>query len=1015
MSRPPPNRVLSACAGSGKTYTLIERLCALLQDGAAPGEILVITFTRKAAEEITTRLLTTLEQRADTGEHWAALCRRRILLAETAADELNIYTFHSWFGLLLAGQCWSDGWYGPAELVEDDQSLRQQAWLRWLEKPPAGEALAAVLETCSPAALQNLLTGQVAHYLNAYRLLEDKTLAVPDTAAAAAALLPALQAFISSAAVAQVKAFDAARAAAQEAAAALDTAAAAVLPPPRHDTLTEAFFTKAGDIRKALSKAAEKSDTTALFDATAAAVKQFNASHAEKRAYQFHNNMLILAHDYIEQLIQVKNENHQMSFNDLEYDSYQAVKTCGDVNDLLYRVNEHYRHILIDEFQDTSPLQWHIIRCWLAAAAGEQAPSIFVVGDVKQAIYRFRHGEARLLTVAADYLTEHYQAKVEQNNCCYRLAPPLLSLINEIFSARLPAFIPHSVAPRNTTLPGRVEWHELDTAAPKEKPLRPRNPLLQSRPEDIRRQRWADAVADKTNCIIGSWQINAADAPRRARAEDILILLPQSTHMPLLRQALLRRGLSCAVRGSSVNFTDTLACRDITALLSVLLAPDANSLSLAQVLKSPLFACSEQTLAAVAAPVTECGGKTLWRRLLASRQPAARAAGDSLKRWRGWAQSGQLPVHDLLQRIFKDGQVFARYRAAVVPSYRRQVSEELSALLDFSLINDGGRQPLLRQFLAALPQAAAGDSGGGVRLMTVHGAKGLEAPIVILADCGFDKKHSGDSKQSVRIFLQWEPTDAAPRRFIFSSAAEKNVFSSLAEQEAQKDEQERENLFYVALTRAQQGLIIFSFAADDSPRLDALRTAMHTLGQEDRRAACTDGICLVYGAALAAAKAETAAAPPPAPPLAATAGEIIPAATIRAGARGSMLHQQLALLLRGVADGQINYALAAPELLPQAQALLATEPLPALLQAARRVAVETEFIHEERLLRIDLLIFTDEALWIIDYKTGSGDVAERPEYQQQMVRYIAGVTAVYSDKPIKAAFLTPRGFYEYRA
>ena len=144
------------------------------------------------------------------------------------------------------------------------------------------------------------------------------------------------------------------------------------------DTLHRAFFTQKGSIRPELTKAAEKNNAEALLGNTAAAVKKYNDRCADYRARQLHNNLLILTREYLEQLAKVKNEHHQMSFDDLEYESYQAVKACGDVNNLLYRVNEHYRHILIDEFQDTSPLQWHIIRCWLAAACGsEQAPKCF--------------------------------------------------------------------------------------------------------------------------------------------------------------------------------------------------------------------------------------------------------------------------------------------------------------------------------------------------------------------------------------------------------------------------------------------------------------------------------------------------------------------------------------------------------------------------------------------------------------------------------------------------------------
>ena len=86
-----------------------------------------------------------------------------------------------------------------------------------------------------------------------------------------------------------------------------------------------------------------------------------------------------------------------------------------------------------------------------------------------------------------------------------------------------------------------------------------------------------------------------------------------------------------------------------------------------------------------------------------------------------------------------------------------------------------------------------------------------------------------------------------PQEFIFLLSSKKQAFSELVEQEAQRDEQERNNLFYVALTRARQGLIIFSYAADANPRLESLRSAMQEIGKEDNTSAYADSTCWVCG------------------------------------------------------------------------------------------------------------------------------------------------------------------------
>ncbi|MCH9758263.1 MAG: UvrD-helicase domain-containing protein [Proteobacteria bacterium] len=1011
MNKPPPaNIILSACAGSGKTYALIQRLLQLLKDGTPPGEILAITFTRKAAAEIHERLIQALQEQASAGEAWANTCLRRLLLAENSIDELNIFTFHGWFGLLLAGKRWSTQWYGPADICEDDMALRDEAWRRWLQKterrPPP--ELAKILTTCSPYTLRQLLTDKLVHHYNAWRLRPQQELEKPDTTATQAKTINALNNFLANQLTGAPQYYQNAT-----------TAAANYVQQANADTflkLQKAFFTN-GARRKLLDKHAEKKEYLPALNAVIEAISEHARATARLRVIEFNQQICILAEEYLHALDAVKDEFHQMTFDDLEYESYRAVSACNDVNTLLYRINRRFRHILIDEFQDTSPLQWEIIRIWLNAAHGSsEAPSVFIVGDIKQAIYRFRHGDARLLAEATTFLQSRYAATIEQKNECRRCAPPLINFVNAVFQNLLPDFAAHTVTAANTHLPGRVEWRPISiakTTAPRENAIR--NPLKHARAEDLKMQQWAQTIAADIKKIVGGWRIGANDNACLATAEDILILLPQFTHVALLRNALQQQGLPCRARGGNVSFAHAFACQDIVALATVLLAPE-NSVSLAQVLKSPLFALSEESFSTLLA--TESGGKNnLWQQLLNSRQAEIKTIAEKLKQWRQWVGAGILPAHDVLVRIFNDGDILARYRAAVAPSYRQQVTADLSALLDFSLSNNGGKQPLLWQFIEALSDTpvAAENTSAGIRLMTVHGAKGLEAPIVILADCSFDKKHRG-GKSGVNLLIDWQPNAAQPERFIFLPSAEKNAYEDLLIQEAEQQEHELNNLFYVALTRAQQGLVVYSFADSDNTRITELQQAMTALGTNGaNNAPPSDNTLIEIGDDLTAtrlATTTTSAAP--------TITTVPAASTPNAqqtqamdAQRGSILHQLIALMLNGYDDAQINKLVVAdPALLQEAKQLLQNEQLQQLLQHAKSYETEVEFINNGVLLRIDLLIILADRVWIIDYKTGSGSLQR---YQQQMNSYRAVITATYPQLSVQAAFITPQGFVEHAA
>jgi ATP-dependent helicase/nuclease subunit A len=173
-----------------------------------------------------------------------------------------------------------------------------------------------------------------------------------------------------------------------------------------------------------------------------------------------------------------------------------------------------------------------------------------------------------------------------------------------------------------------------------------------------------------------------------------------------------------------------IAVLDLLALIDVLLNP-AEDLQLGALLRSPLFDVSEEELLALA---HGRGGKTLWQALFDAPQPFARAAAEQLGRWQAGLDRER--PFEFLAGVLYEGGGLRRFHARM----GAEIDEVLSELLDLALLHEQGEQPSLQGFAAEMRRRTVtikrelAESGGGVRVMTVHGAKGLEAPIVILAD-----------------------------------------------------------------------------------------------------------------------------------------------------------------------------------------------------------------------------------------------------------------------------------------
>lgn len=487
-----------------------------------------------------------------------------------------------------------------------------------------------------------------------------------------------------------------------------------------------------------------------------------------------------------------------------------------------YKLDGGIDHILIDEAQDTSPSQWQIITSLCeeffsgyGSRSLEDLPrSLFVVGDSKQSIYSFQGADPHLF----GQMNPYFQQRVRGANLSwqdvyltvsFRSLPPLLHFVDQVFadSALTPGVLPPNGVLESPAFRGgdggKVEIWPLVTTPSSvisswEMPL-----------ETYKSQRKEEVLAERIACQIREWLdekrvLSGREKP--LQAGDIVVLVRRrNAFVPALVRALKRKQIPVAGMDRLV-LLEQLCILDLLGFAECLHMPQ-DDLTLATVLKSPFIGISEEKLFELAYNREE---KSLWERLEEkSKASPFSEAWTYLKRWQKNLRETLSP-HDFFMNLLLEE------RPALVTRLGPETHDILDEFLEIALTYEQTHVPSISHFLLWIrrqPLEIKRDlsSSQEVRIMTVHGSKGLQAPIVFLADTVSTPSLMHDP-------LSFLPGEGLCLPLYSPGGwSEHPPLGSLREAQKAKLWEEYYRLLYVALTRAEDELYITGWEETHSP------------------------------------------------------------------------------------------------------------------------------------------------------------------------------------------------------
>ncbi|UWQ95625.1 double-strand break repair helicase AddA [Rhodobacteraceae bacterium M385] len=1087
---------LGANAGSGKTRVLTDRVARLLLDGVPPERILCLTYTKAAAMEMQNRLFSRLgawamKDDAELAEMLAAigvpgarlepalLDEARTLFARAieAPGGLKIQTIHSFCASVLR-RFPLEARVSPAFTEIDDRvQVRLLADLLddMAETDDGREALGRVAPYLSGDDGAMSLARAVAGKAEALKQPADweticdfaeidpglteadiiSAVITGEEAELANLLLPSLgpKYNLHMAACRVLPGFPWERATLgdliglEQSFLNASSSATAVLGEPRGGR----FFTKA--VKEAMGDRLD--DLIAFMERIAEARVQRTGLMTAQITLALHQ----FAARFLPLYTRAKEARGWLDFDDLIDKTRNLLNNSKVAQWVLYRLDGGIDHILVDEAQDTSPRQWEIVqRLAEDFAAGEGARedvqrTIFVVGDKKQSIYSFQGADPSEF----DRMRDHFEARLQEINApfqdaalihSFRSAAPILALVDRVAAGLGAPGLGDLVEHRSFfgTKPGRVDlWPAIEPTKGGEKPAWDDPQDLVS--EDHHSSVLAQTVAEQIGAMINTPpMIEVEGKSRPVSAGDILILVRRRS--PLFHKIiaeLKQSGLPVAGVDRS-QLTSPLAVKDLMALCRFLATPE-DDLSLACVLRSPLCGLSEAQLYDLA----HDRPGFLWSAMRdrAADFPEAHAILKDLR-----DNADFLKPYDLLERAL----IRHKGRTRLIARLGPEAEDAMDAMLAQALAYEATEVPSLTGFVGWLDSGDVqvkrdlSQATGQIRVMTVHGAKGLEAPVVILPDCALPRGNAG---AGVRILepeggpLIWQP----------SKGNETDAVLETVEAKTLRETEEANRLLYVALTRAESWLIVaasgqlgaaskpascwYKIVADAMEGMGAVPLSIAGLpetglrlqsgpwpeGEKPEASDHTRAVLPDYATADAPPSVKDKPARKPSDLGGAKALPGVGDDTQTAMLRGTVTHLLLEHLPRlpepawpAAAPGIA--ALEAPDLTPdalspmleEATRVLTDPALSHLFTDASLAEVEvtgySDTLQSDVMGIIDRLIVTDEKITAVDFKTNAtvpASAKDTPEgVLRQMGAYAELLATIYPDREIATAILWSR-------